>query len=271
MKRQLKKEEEEKIIYNYTILKLGQKESGREFNVSDYTVKKILRKYGTHIRSAQEIRTEKQYRVNHNYFNHQSHDMAYWLGILGSDGTVSKNKNMVAIELQRKDKELLVKLNTSINNEREVKDYFNNSKQTENSKLYFYSYDIKQQLKIYNIIPNKTYDSNYDFPTKLKSDYYIDYIRGLFDGDGAVYKNGSSMRFQIDSSCKNIILKLQQIFLLYDIELNWCVEPRQNINICRLYCYGNDKIQKIYNLLYSTPSNLFLKRKKDKFEELLNS
>lgn len=270
MKRQLNKEEEEKIIYNYTILKLGQKESGREFSVSDYTVKRILHKYGIHIRSTQEIRTEKQYRVNHNYFNNQSHDMAYWLGILGSDGTVSKNKNMIAIELQRKDKELLTKLNTSIGNEREVKDYFNNSKQTENSKLYFYSYDIKQQLKKYNIIPNKTYNPNYDFPIKLKSDYYIDYIRGLFDGDGAVYKSGSSIRFQIDSSCKNIILKLQQIFLLYDIELNWCVEPRQNINIYRLYCYGSSKIQKIYNLLYSTPSNLFLKRKKDKFEELLN-
>lgn len=77
MKRQLKKEEEEKIIYNYTILKLGQKESGRELDVSDYTVKKVLCKYGIHIRSTQDIRTEKQYRVNHNYFNHQSHDMAY--------------------------------------------------------------------------------------------------------------------------------------------------------------------------------------------------
>ena len=42
MKKSVSVEEKEKIIYNYTVLNMGMRASGKEFNYSDKIVKKIL-------------------------------------------------------------------------------------------------------------------------------------------------------------------------------------------------------------------------------------
>lgn len=263
----LTKEQEEQIIYNYTVLHYGQKKAGAFIPVGDSIVKKVLVKYEIPIRSVQETNKNKLF-INHDYFKTQSEDMAYWIGILGSDGSVNKSENQIYIELQRQDKELLEKLNKTIENERPIKDY-ETARGYENSKLYFYSAEIKKDLAKYKIIPNKTYDKNYGFPFLLDKKYYIDYIRGLFDGDGSV-KKGSSITWQIDSGSLEIILEIQNFLKEQGIKTEYTICPKKNVNIYRLYCYGKEKILKIYNLLYNTNSQLFLQRKKDKFQDLLD-
>ena len=263
----LTKEQEDKIIYNYTILKYGQKKSGAFIPVSDKIVKKVLLKHNIPIKTIQETNVNK-YFINPDYFKKQSEDVGYWIGILGSDGSVNKNKNEIYIELQRQDRELLEKLNSTIENQRPVRDY-ETARGYENSKMYFYSAEIKKDLKEFKIIPNKTYDKNYGFPFKLNKKYYKDYLRGLFDGDGSI-KYGNSLTWQVDSGSLEIILELQKFLKENDIETQYTICPKQNIDIYRLYCYGKDKIEKIYNLMYNTNSTLFLKRKKDKFKKFLN-
>ena len=263
----LTEEQEKQIIYNYTVLKMSQKKSGAFIPVGDGIVKKVLNKYNIHIRTIQETNINKFF-INHDYFKKQTADMGYWLGILGSDGCVAKKENQIYIELQRKDKELLEKLNLSIENQRPVKDY-EDAKGYENSKLYFYSKEIKKDLATYKIIPNKTYDKNYGFPYLLDKKYYKDYIRGLFDGDGSI-KKGSSITWQIDSGSLEIILEIQKFLKEQGIETEYIILPKKNVDIYRIYCYGKEKLEKIYNLLYSSDSSLFMKRKKDKIEEFLN-
>ena len=63
----LTKEQEEKIIYNYTVLRYGQKKSGAFIPVSDKIVKKVLLKHNIPIKSIQETNVNK-YFINHNYF-----------------------------------------------------------------------------------------------------------------------------------------------------------------------------------------------------------
>ena len=263
----LTKEQENKIIYNYTVLKYGQKKSGAFIPVSDKIVKKILLKHNIPIKSIQETNVNK-YFINHDYFKKQSEDVGYWIGILGSDGSVNRNKNEIYIELQRQDRELLEKLNSAIENQRPVRDY-ETARGYENSKIYFYSAEIKKDLKEFKIIPNKTYDKSYGFPFKLNKEYYKDYLRGLFDGDGCI-KYGNSLTWQVDSCSLEIILELQKFLKENDIETQYTICPKQNIDIYRLYCYGKDKIEKIYNLMYNTNSTLFLKRKKDKIKKFLS-
>lgn len=263
----LTEEQKKQIIYNYSVLKMGQKQSGAFIPVSDSVVKKVLKENGIHIRTVQEVNVNKFF-VNHYYFKSQSADMGYWLGILGSDGCVNRKENQVYIELQRKDKELLEKLNLTIENQRPIKDY-EDSRGYENSKLYFYSKEIKKDLAEYKIIPNKTYDKNYGFPYLLNKKYYKDYLRGLFDGDGSI-KKGTSVTWQVDSGSLEIILEIQKFLKEQGIETEYIILPKKNINIYRIYCYGKEKLQKIYNLLYTTDSSLFLKRKRDKIEEYLN-
>lgn len=260
------KEQEEQIIYNYTILKMGQKKAGAFIPVSDKIVKRILIKNNIPIKTIQETNVNKMF-VNHNYFKIQSHDMAYWIGILGSDGSVNRSENQIYIELQRSDKKLLEKLNNTIENARPIKDY-ETARGYQNSKLYFYSKEIKQDLAKYKIIPNKTYDSNYGFPFMLNREYYPDYIRGLFDGDGSI-KKGSSITWQLDSGSLEIITTIQSYFKELGIDTEYTILSKKNIDIYRLYAYGKNKIIKIYNVLYGSNSNLFLERKKQKFQELL--
>ena len=196
--------------------------------------------------------------------------MAYWLGILGSDGSVNKTKNVIYIELQRQDRELLEKLNKTIENERPVHDYVT-GRGYENSKLYFYSKVIKADLAKYKIIPNKTYDPNYGFPSLLEKQYYPDYIRGLFDGDGSIKQSKiGELCWQIDTGSLEIAKTIQQFFADNDIELSITICPKKNVDIYRVYGYTRSKLIKIYNILYSTNSNLFLTRKKEKMKSLLN-
>lgn len=265
----LTKEQEEQIIFNYTVLHYGQKKSGAFIPVGDKVVKRVLMKHNIPIKTLQETNVNK-FWVNHDYFQHPSHDMGYWLGILSSDGCVAGNANQIYIELQKSDRELLEKLNLTIENERPVKDY-ETGRGYENSKLYFYSKQIKADLAKYKIIPNKTYSKDYGFPTLLPKEYWIDYIRGLFDGDGSIKQaNGNSLCWQIDVGRKDIADNIISFFQEQGIELRWTICPKQNVDLYRIYAYGLDKGKAIYELLYSTSSTLFLKRKKEKFELLLN-
>lgn len=260
-------QQEQEIIYNYTILKQSQRNAGKNIGVSYKVVQRILKEHNIYIRTPGESR--RHFDINHNYFKIQTPDMAYWLGILSSDGCIASNKNLIYIELQRTDKELLEKLNNSINNEREIKDYYNNSRNYENSKLYFYSQEIKGDLATYHIIPNKTYNKDFIFPEKLQEEFYPDYIRGLFDGDGSIKDANHTPCWQIDSSSLDIIQHLYDYLNKLNIAVKIIECPKVNCIIYRLYCYGQVNLYKIYNLLYNTPSNLFLKRKKDKIISFL--
>ncbi len=263
----LTEEQEKQIVYNYTVLKYGQKKSGAFIPVSDGIVKKVLKKYNIPIKTIQETNVNKYY-VNHDFFKNQSSDMAYWIGMLASDGSVNKSENQIYIELQRSDKELLEKMNKVIENQRPVADYVT-GRGYENSKLYFYSKEIKKDLASFGIVPNKTYSEDYVFPYKLQKKYYADYIRGLFDGDGSVKLTNNTPTFQIDIGRMEIAKNIIDFFKEQEISLEMSFLPKKNVTLYRVYGYTKKKLLKIYNLLYSTESELYLKRKKDKFEELI--
>lgn len=264
-KRVLTKDEENQIIYNYTILKMSQKNSGAFIKVSDKVVKRVLKENNIPIRTQGESR--QKYFIKKDYFLNQTPNMAYILGLLASDGCVHGSKNLIYIELQRNDKELLEKVNKELENTRPIKDY-ESTKGYLNSKLWFYSKEAKDQLKEYHIIPNKTYSNDFKFPETLKEEFYIDYIRGLFDGDGSIKDTNCTPTWQIDSSSKDIIENIQQILLKYNIETKIQEKQSKNIPLYRIYCYGQKKCRKIYELLYNN-AEIFMARKKEKFENLL--
>ena len=258
----------EKVIYNYTILKKSRKNSGKEFNLSDKIVKRILKENDIHIRTIQEANKSKYY-INDKYFSTQGHNQAYIIGFLGADGNISSKDNRIDLELFSADLEILEKIRTELELERPIKIYECNNGYIKN-KLYFYSAQIKQDLMTYGLVPNKTYSKDYHFPYKLEKEYIIDYIRGLFDGDGSIKKTGSSITFQIDSSKKEIVDEIQK-FLKEEYNIDTQITSNKKINVVlyRLYCYG-ENAKKIFEILY-TPNSLFLKRKYQKWIDLLNN
>lgn len=220
----------------------------------------------------------RKFKVNDHYFdiNMQTHNTAYILGILASDGCVASNQNQIYIELKREDRNLLEQINKELCNERPIKDYHNNCKNYDNSKLYFFSQQIKQDLSLYNIIPNKTAYNN-DFLQNICPAYYIDYIRGHFDGDGSIKWSNGTITWQIDSTSLMTLQHISIILKQYKIDtkiikhMEECKNRNRTKDLYRIYFYGRENAIKLYNLFYQYPATQTIRmdRKQKHFKELL--
>lgn len=264
MKKQINKEHQEKIIYNYTIKNMGLKSCGKKFGYSDKIVKRILLENNIQIR---KVGAKRLYSINDNYFDTEGSNMAYILGLWAADGNVSSKENRLDLELASKDREILEKINSEINNTRPIKIY-QCANGYEKNKVLFWSENIKKRFIEYGVVPNKTYSKDFALPFKLNKKYWIDYIRGFFDGDGCVKKTGHSLTFELNSLNKDFLIGIQIFFKeFYQIETKIAVANNREKPLYRLYCYGKNA-EKIFSVLY-TPNSLFLKRKYEKWLEII--
>lgn len=272
MKRtQLPKETVEGILDNYVNKGFGLIKSGKEFGVGTRVVRRVLLENNIHIRSFNEAASisgvnRRIHDVNDNYFSEENHNMAYLLGFLASDGTIRKNDNSVKIGLSSVDRDFLLTIKKEIGYQGELTDYIT-SNGFSVSELRFTSKQIKADLAKYNIVPNKTFI--YTFPKNLKREYWIDFIRGYFDGDGSVSTASSEViRWQVCSANPDVLNTIVDFFFEeYEI-------PKVNLQwqekVHRLYYiqYSTTATRKIFQILY-TPNCLKLPRKYEKFKKLV--
>lgn len=272
-------EEEYNIIYDaYINNHRGLVYCASLIKTSTKKVKEELIKRGVHIRNKTEAtifsNKNRALKKDEDYFKKQSSNMAWILGFLASDGSISKNTNKIRIGLSQKDAEILYKIKDELGLSIEPKLYTNN-KGYDCCKLEWTCEQHKKDLALYSIVPAKTFILKP--PYLLKRQYWIDYIRGYFDGDGSInlIKNSNgrgngNLRWQICSATKEILEWIIDFFYEeYNIpKVNIYSEKKKNI----IYYiqYSSKSTREIYNILYSTDSNLFLKRKKDTFEEIMS-
>lgn len=264
---------ERQIIDNYQNKQMSLTKAGKPFGLSQYMVEKTLKKYGIKKRTYTEAKQlGRKYPCDDNFFKNQNENMAYILGFLAADGNVSKKENLIAIQLLASDKELLEQFRQITKNTRPLEYYTRKETSHEIVSFRVWSKAWKDDLNHYGITPQKTF--NLIPPTFLNSDYYIDYIRGFFDGDGSIYavKNEIIVRVQFMCMCKNFIEWLRSILVnQYHILCNnLTTSYTQNNKIYYKFIIGDKKeLQKLYHLFYDNKT-LYLPRKKEKFELLLN-
>lgn len=197
--------------------------------------------------------------VNNNYFSEQNNRMAYIMGFLAADGNISKNGNRIQSQLSLKDKGHLEMIQSEIGG-CEVYEYESNGYKS--CGWHCCSSQIKKDLAVYGIIPHKT--GTLSIPKVLDKQYWKDFIRGYFDGDGTICKDGTGFRVTITSANKEILEDINSYFEengikpsnLYKDHNNICIRFRSQASI------------DIYNLLYYNDC-LCLKRKKEKYIELM--
>lgn len=262
-------EQIEILIDNYINKKWGLLKSGSQFNMSKNLVKRILVENGIKIRDNAEA--HRKYSLNEEYFDTQSHNMAYIVGFIAADGTMRKKGNGIKIGLSAIDKEILEKIKNELNSGRPIREYEDN-KGYSKVELDFSSSHIQDELRKYGIVPNKT--ALLKPPSLLKEDYIIDYIRGYFDGDGSISKTGylnNGVEFRIVSASLEILKFFQNFFhQKYGQNLSHIYPRKKEDNELQLYDlrYSTNFSKELYKILY-TPNCLCLKRKKDKYEQLL--
>lgn len=273
----MEKQDIEKIVIdNYQNKKYGLLKSGRDFNLSANQVKKILKNNNIYIRNHYEANViankARAYKKNENYFSTENHNMAWILGFLAADGTIRKNSNSIKITLSKVDREILEKIKKEIEIENPIKDYFTNNG-FEISELTWTCEKHKKDLSLYSIIPNKTF--KLEPPIKLKREYWIDYIRGYFDGDGSInlIKNSNgrgngNLRWQICGAKKDFLQWIIDfLYEEYNIPKVNIYEQKRKENLY-YFQYSSSATRQIYNILYNN-SEMFLKRKKEHYEEIL--
>jgi len=250
-------EKEENIIKLYLEGK-SQKELGIMYNTSNTAIRRVLLRNNISIRG----KSYAQSTVNDNIFEGKDkEDIMYWLGMLAADGCITKQGRCVVLELSEKDID-------SIHQFKEFVDFPVNINRTvpkRGQPLYrisFMNAESANYLIDCGISPNKS------LTYKFLKEIDINYLRGIFDGDGhftITGKNNTQGVFGITTGSEECALQLH--FFLSSLGFHPTIVKNLKDRLNPLFTvsmYRKQELIKLYSLLYKD-AKYFLKRKYLKF------
>lgn len=233
------------------------------YKVEFRAIYRLLKKENEYINRAKEAFSRKYY-CNNNYFNDiTTEHQAYWLGLIASDGSISRYRHRynISITLHEKDSNIL----SLFLNDLESNYPIAFSKRDNCCKIGIESKQLITDLSLYNITPQKTF--NFRFPQKLDKKLYHHFIRGYFDGDGCAYISKSKQIEYSITSNKEFLEEVQNI-LISECGLNKTNLKKYKRTEAKtmVYC-GNRQARKIYDYMYKD-ATIYFHRKKDKFDSI---
>ena len=246
----------------------------KKYHVSAQRITKIFAKYGLVV---QKNIHQGKYSFDRNFFFQENAHLAYFLGWVSSDGYIQTNSNVIGIEIKQSDRKVLEDIREAMKYTRPIIDF--ERKERGNgvfSKFILENKEIKELLiNKYNIIPRKSSkDFCFNF-SNLNKEFWKDYIRGYFDGDGCIKITGISLTFQIDCTSLKMLLAIEKALKEIDNSIYLSVTRRDpqerntkdNINsklpLFRLYGYG-DNAKKVFDIIYKD-ADIYLQRKHDRY------
>lgn len=230
-------------------------EISKLFRCSRQKIDDILSQNNVKKRKRQDYR---KYSFDETFFNHiDSQAKAYFLGLMFADGYNQESNYLVRLLL--KDKDVLEQFKACINwcGKFDFISY-------KYYQIRFQSKRLSEALAKLGCVQNKSLILQ--FPQHIKENLLNHFIRGYFDGDGCI--SGNQRQFQLTIiSTKDFCDKLNEIFSQFIGKKR--LENHPNNKITKRYrISGRHQIKKIYDYLYHD-AQFFMKRKKDKMEELL--
>lgn len=163
------------------------------YNVSQSLIHSIWMKNGLHGKDNRTYHLD-----NERYFENIDTDTkAYFLGFIASDGCIyhtDKNKqDILRICIQKEDISVLKKLKEELMTDKPI--HIDRDKY---ASIEIVSNALCNDLRKYNIVPNKTY--KFLCPDILDDKYILPFLRGYVDGDGSV----GDMRVYISGYINNL-------------------------------------------------------------------
>lgn len=218
----------------------------------------------------------KKYNSNESFFKTITHDSAYVLGWIASDGCVQYIPNKsYKIRLELKDKDVLEDIKRLIDTDTEI---YTTSRHTGRigltgksdvlSELYLLQISSKKMVKNLldlGIHPNKTKRNK--VPKEITDEFMKDFILGYFDSDGSIYveERGKYKRLKTYiCSCTREILEQFGAFLKSEIGIIPKIYQENPKGYAPLYklMYSSKESYALCRYLYKD-AKTFLKRKHD--------
>jgi len=250
---------EKKVVETYLKLKNIHKVA-KKFNVSLSPIYRILRDNEIEL-------TNRRYNVNESYFDSiDTEERAYWLGFLYADGYIRERKsgNSLEMKLSVKDVEHLILFRECIGSNHLIKEGQNKVKYkggvstSDMVHLAMYSTKLVNSAKSAGIHSRKTFTIGNPNIDEVLIPHFI---RGYFDGDGSFSFNPE--KYINKTQIVTASIKFQEFIISVlknnDIKINLYSDIKLQIQ---------NKIdnKKFYNYIYKN-ANIYLKRKKEKYEE----
>lgn len=264
-------------------------EDYKEYILGNLKMKDVYEKYEVNQNAMDYFFAEKGYvkrstlrkeNIKIDIFNPvNTPEAAYILGFYIADGCLNGNK--FVITLNEKDKEILEK----------IRDYISpitkliyrpervNKQGIISHPMYTFAFACKniiEDLERLGLGKNKTYLSK-SIKNVVPKELMWDFIRGYWDGDGCISSsnvtknvketsyNYINIGFTIISKDPDILNEMNEFFM--EEGINTHVYPDNKGNYL-VGTHSKSEVEKIYNKLY-TSSNLFMKRKRTKFNEIM--
>jgi hypothetical protein len=176
----------------------------KELNVSDKTIIRKLKEIGIHIPKKTCLRRKCKYSLNSNYFEKiDTEDKAYFLGFIGADGCVMKDKfNRLYLKFHQheQDIDILEKFLFYLNSNHVIK--------RDKDRPHIVSLSISDKKLISDLISHGIHfrkSLTYEFNDKIPNHLIPHYIRGYMDGDGCVFECKNNRKTEVLHEGYNVI------------------------------------------------------------------
>lgn len=207
----------------------------------------------------------KHYKTNQDFFKVWSSEMAYVLGWIASDGCIQyvpKVRYGIRFELGEKEPLEMIK---------EIMDLeipIHKRKDDDQYSLYIRGKQITKDVINLGIMPNKTFKLN---PLDIPIEFFRDFVRGYFDGDGCAMitefsKRSKSLYTRMTSGSKPF---LQWIGNTLKEEVGIIPKIYTEHDKYHTLQYASKESMALYYYLYKD-AKYFLSRKKEIFEQAKN-
>lgn len=239
---------------------MSSREVSKELNISKTSVLKF-------INNSRESSSYRKYNLDKNAFESiTTEKQAYWLGFLYADGSVSSTEHSITLSLT--DKESVEQFREFLKTDKPIyvrKKSEVNPKWKDNYTLTVHSKKLKKDLIKLGCIPNKT--EKLDRVPDLPEHLYRHFVRGIFDGDGSIWKSQERFHFSI-SGYLPFIDKVQDV-IVKETGLNKTKLAKRKHNYGDIRYGGKKNLSVLKDYLYKD-ATVYMSRKKNTFNLILN-
>lgn len=269
MKKKITEENLQTVIDSYNQLRSLDAVS-KKLAISIPTIHRALKEAGINTSLDRKLLGERirKYELDPYYFSKiDTRDKAYIMGILHSDGCITRGTKQVRLKLT--DVELLEEINSKIYKERIP--YYSEAKgnNKRGATMVITHEQIFQDVQKHGCCFDKSYFL--EFPTTIPDELMGDYFRGMFDGDGCVYvnKNLSYKPANVTIvATNNWVNGAIEYLLTKNIRGSNYQDKRHDQRVGRLTLKDVTSIKLFYEFIYKDLENqIYLKRKFETYTE----
>lgn len=211
--------------------------------------------------------------VNENYFDIiDNSEKAYFLGFLFADGYINHKFKSCKIDLQECDVDILEKFKNAINFSGKIteyiakKGYSYRSKESVVKRIYIINDHLSNVLENKGVHPHRE-DEGFPY-SYVPEKYYMDFIRGYFDGNGSIsiYNTIRGFSTNICGGTK-LLNDIGNILKGYNINFHYNPRRAENPHNTQLFISTQLGQIKFLDLIYKQ-ATVYLDRKYNKYLKL---